>query len=86
MRTCARPRRTRVSGCAGCHRRVKAGFSKTIQDEHGDLHVKDMIPVYKATIAKGTNAIRWQQAAYVNLLPPCNNACPATPNETSNWR
>lgn len=38
---------------------------------------KDMTPVYKATIAKGTNAIRWQQAAYVNLLPPCNHACPA---------
>jgi formate dehydrogenase (NADP+) beta subunit len=38
---------------------------------------KDMTPVYKATIAKGTNAMRWQRAAYVNLLPPCNNACPA---------
>src|SRR5215468_2588302 len=38
---------------------------------------KDMTPVYKATIAKGTNAMRWQRAAYVDLLPPCNNACPA---------
>ena len=38
---------------------------------------KDMTPVYKATIAKGTNAIRWQRAMYVDLLPPCNNACPA---------
>src|SRR5262249_5772587 len=38
---------------------------------------KDMTPVYKATIAKGTNAARWQRAAYVDLLPPCNNACPA---------
>src|SRR6266511_3598447 len=38
---------------------------------------KDMTPVYKATIAKGTNATRWQHAAYVDLLPPCNNACPA---------
>jgi len=38
---------------------------------------KDMISVYKATIAKGTNAMRWQRAAYVDLLPPCNNACPA---------
>jgi formate dehydrogenase (NADP+) beta subunit len=38
---------------------------------------KDMTPVYKATIAKGTNATRWQRAAYVDLLPPCNNTCPA---------
>ncbi|HUK07238.1 MAG TPA: NAD(P)-binding protein [Stellaceae bacterium] len=38
---------------------------------------KDMTPVYKATIAKGTNAMRWQRAAYVDLLPPCNNTCPA---------
>ena len=38
---------------------------------------KDMTPVYKATIAKGTGAMRRQRAAYVDLLPPCNNACPA---------
>ena len=38
---------------------------------------KDLTPVYKATIAKGTNALRWQRATYVDLLPPCNNACPA---------
>jgi hypothetical protein len=38
---------------------------------------KDMTPVYKATIAKGTNAMQWQRAAYVDLLPPCNHACPA---------
>jgi NADPH-dependent glutamate synthase beta subunit-like oxidoreductase len=38
---------------------------------------KDMTPVYKATVAKGTNAVRWQRATYVDLLPPCNNACPA---------
>jgi len=38
---------------------------------------KDLTPVYKATIAKGTNALRRQRATYVDLLPPCNNACPA---------
>lgn len=38
---------------------------------------KDMTPVYKPTIAEGTNAMRWQRAADVDLLPPCNNACPA---------
>jgi len=41
---------------------------------------KDMTPVYKATIAKGTGARRWQTAAYVDLLPPCNQACPAGEN------
>ena len=41
---------------------------------------KDLTPVYKATIAKGTNATRWQAAAYVDLLPPCNHACPAGQN------
>ena len=38
---------------------------------------KDMTPVYKATIAKGTSASRWQKAAYVDHLPPCNSGCPA---------
>jgi formate dehydrogenase (NADP+) beta subunit len=38
---------------------------------------KDLTPFYQATIAKGTNAVRWQRATYVDLLPPCNNACPA---------
>ncbi len=41
---------------------------------------KDMTPVYKATIAKGTGAARWQRPIYVDLLPPCNNACPAGEN------
>ena len=40
----------------------------------------DMTPVYKATIAKGTSAARWQRAVYVDHLPPCNNACPAGEN------
>jgi hypothetical protein len=38
---------------------------------------KDMTPVYKAAIAKGSNAARWQRAAYVDLLPPCGDASPA---------
>ena len=41
---------------------------------------KDMTPVYKATIAKGTSPTRWQRPIYVDLLPPCNNACPAGVN------
>ena len=41
---------------------------------------KDLTPVYKATIAKGTNAQRWQRPLFVSLLPPCNHACPAGEN------
>ena len=37
----------------------------------------DLTPVYKATVAKGTSAARWQRPAYVDHLPPCNNTCPA---------
>ena len=41
---------------------------------------KDMTPVYKATIAKGTSGTRWQRPLYVDYLPPCNNTCPAGEN------
>jgi formate dehydrogenase beta subunit len=41
------------------------------------LILKDLTPVYNATIAKGTSPARWQRPVYVDLLPPCNNACPA---------
>ena len=41
---------------------------------------KDITPVYKATIGKGTSAKRWQRPVYVDLLPPCNHACPAGEN------
>jgi hypothetical protein len=41
---------------------------------------KDITPVYKATIGKGTSAARWQRPVYVDLLPPCNHACPAGEN------
>jgi len=37
----------------------------------------DLTPVYKATIGKGTSAIRWQRPAFVDHLPPCNDVCPA---------
>jgi formate dehydrogenase (NADP+) beta subunit len=37
----------------------------------------DLTPIYKATIAKGTSAARWQRPAYVDHLPPCNEICPA---------
>ena len=41
---------------------------------------KDLTPVYKATIGAGTGARRWQRPVYVDMLPPCNHACPAGEN------
>ena len=41
---------------------------------------KDLTPVYKETIGKGAGARRWQRPVYVDLLPPCNHACPAGEN------
>ncbi|HQR10857.1 MAG TPA: NAD(P)-binding protein [Casimicrobiaceae bacterium] len=41
---------------------------------------RDFTPVYKATIGKGASARRWQRPVYVDLLPPCNHACPAGEN------
>jgi NADPH-dependent glutamate synthase beta subunit-like oxidoreductase len=40
----------------------------------------DMTPVIDLTHAKGTGPIRRQRPVYVDLLPPCNNACPAGEN------
>ena len=40
----------------------------------------DLTPVYKATIARGAGASRWQRPVFVDLLPPCNHACPAGQN------
>ena len=41
---------------------------------------KDLTPGYQLSITKGTGARRWQRATYVDLLPPCNHACPAGEN------
>lgn len=41
---------------------------------------KDMTPVLQATALRGAGAMRWQRPAYLNLLPPCNEACPAGEN------
>jgi formate dehydrogenase (NADP+) beta subunit len=37
----------------------------------------DMTPVVDLTREKGTGPIRSRRPIYVDLLPPCNNACPA---------
>lgn len=41
---------------------------------------RDMTPVVDLTYGKGTGPIRVRRPIYVDLLPPCNNACPAGEN------
>ena len=43
-------------------------------------HQRDMTPVVDLTRKKGTGAVRTRRPIYVDLLPPCNNACPAGEN------
>jgi formate dehydrogenase beta subunit len=40
----------------------------------------DMTPVVDLTHGKGTGPVRAQRPIYTDLLPPCNNACPAGEN------
>jgi formate dehydrogenase (NADP+) beta subunit len=40
----------------------------------------DMTPVIDLTREKGTGPTRTRRPVYVDLLPPCNNACPAGEN------
>jgi len=38
---------------------------------------RDLTPIVDLTHEKGTGPIRQRRPVYVNLLPPCNHACPA---------
>src|SRR3974390_3559273 len=40
----------------------------------------DMTPVVDLTREKGPGPTRTRRPVYVDLLPPCNNACPAGEN------
>lgn len=40
----------------------------------------DLTPVLQATMQRGAGPRRWQRPAWVDHLPPCNNACPAGEN------
>jgi formate dehydrogenase (NADP+) beta subunit len=40
----------------------------------------DMTPAVDLTHGKGTGPVRYRRPTYVDLLPPCNNACPAGEN------
>ena len=44
------------------------------------LKLTDIIQVMQATTRKGVGSQRWQRPLYVDLLPPCNHACPAGEN------
>jgi NADPH-dependent glutamate synthase beta subunit-like oxidoreductase len=50
--------------------------------ERWDVRAKpnDMTPVVELTREKGTGPSRTRRPIYVDLLPPCNNACPAGEN------
>jgi formate dehydrogenase (NADP+) beta subunit len=37
----------------------------------------DITPLLDPSLAQGTGAVRTRRPVYVDLLPPCNNACPA---------
>ncbi|MBL8697604.1 MAG: NAD(P)-binding protein [Alphaproteobacteria bacterium] len=41
---------------------------------------RDMTPDVDLTREKGAGAVRARRPAYVDMLPPCNNACPAGEN------
>ena len=41
---------------------------------------RDMTPVINLTRERGAGAVRHQRPIYVDLLPPCNAACPAGEN------
>ncbi len=41
---------------------------------------RDMTPRVDLTEQRGTGPVRRQHPVYVDLLPPCNEACPAGEN------
>ena len=42
--------------------------------------LSDMTPVVDLSHGKGTGPVRAYRPVYRDLLPPCNNACPAGEN------
>jgi hypothetical protein len=42
---------------------------------------RDMTPAINLTRERGSGAVRHQHPVYVDLLPPCNAACPANDGE-----
>ena len=44
------------------------------------IKLRDMTQQLQMTTRMGVGCQRWQQPVYVELLPPCNHACPAGEN------
>ncbi len=44
------------------------------------LVLEDLTPELRATVEKGAGPRRWQHPAWIDHLPPCNQACPAGEN------
>lgn len=44
------------------------------------IKLRDMTQQLQKTTRMGVGCQRWQQPVYVELLPPCNHACPAGEN------
>jgi formate dehydrogenase beta subunit len=45
-----------------------------------DSKLADMTPLVDLTRAEGSGPVRYRHPVYVDLLPPCNHACPAGEN------
>ena len=43
-------------------------------------NLSDMTPLPDLTRKRGTGPVRARRPVYVDLLPPCNHACPAGEN------
>ena len=75
----ARTRRPARGGTAG------AAAPSDLTVERGEIAVMiakrgDMTPVMDLTLGLGTGPVRGRRPVYVDLLPPCNHACPAGEN------
>ena len=73
------------------HRRVArpadAGEARARGGQHGGAGglfmnrvARDLTPVVDLTLESGTGPFRTRRPVYVDLLPPCNHACPAGEN------
>src|SRR6516165_4580525 len=76
LRVCRR----RGSFVAPCDARAAAGYRTEARREAKMPKVRDLTPVVDLTRERGTGPTRTRRPIYVDLLPPCNNACPAGEN------
>ncbi len=51
-----------------------------MHDHRHPARLRDLTPAVDPTLEKGAGPFRTRRPAYVDLLPPCNHACPAGEN------